>query len=139
MNTFETEDSIKNSEDFNKLKGELVAIRVIACRESKGEFDHIDIKSFSDENEKIEGNDEIKIKFRKNSIIYQLKYVRKLLDKVTAGEKLVGVKLSFKDSSIRFTYNDSSYVAFEIESDEVLNVDLNNDGIKFKCTLKKIK
>lgn len=141
INTFETDESIKSGEDFKKKEGK-TKDKIIEYRKSKGEFDRINIEAFErdddpPEDEKPEAGKEKIENSRKRSIIWKLDYVRKLLGKVKSGENLVGVKLAFPDNGIRFTYNDGSYVAFVVKSDGVLHVDLNNDGIKFKCTLKK--
>ena len=147
MNTFDTEESIKgkfkNDQDI-KVKKVKIKAKIIEYRKSKGEFDRINIEAFErdddpPEDEKPEAGKEKIENSRKRSIIWKLDYVRQLLDKVKAGENLVGVKLAFPDNGIRFTYNDGSYVAFVVKSDGSLYVDLNNDGIKFKCTLNKSK
>ena len=147
MNTFDTEESIKgkfkNDQDI-KVKKVKIKAKIIEYRKSKGEFDRINIEAFErdddpPEDEKPEAGKEKIENSRKRSIIWKLDYVRQLLDKVKAGENLVGVKLAFPDNGIRFTYNDDGYVAFEVKSDGSLYVDYENDGIKFKCTLNKPK
>ncbi len=147
MNTFDTEESIKgkfkNDQDI-KVKKVKIKAKIIEYRKSKGEFNRINIETFKrdedpPEDELPEAGQEKIENSRKRSIIVNLDYVRKLLGKVKVGEKPVGVKLAFPDNGIRFTYNDGSYVAFVVKSDGSLYVDLNNDGIEFKCTLNKPK
>ena len=147
INTFETEDSIKkkfkNNQDIKDKKVKIKA-KIIEYRKSKGEFDRINIEAFERDDdpptdESPEAGQEKIENSRKRSIIVNLDSRRQLLNKVKAGENLVGVKLAFPDNGIRFTYNDGDYVAFVVKSDGSLYVDLNNDGIKFKCTLNKPK
>ena len=147
INTFETEDSIKkkfkNNQDIKDKKVKIKA-KIIEYRKSKGEFDRINIEAFERDDdpptdESPEAGQEKIENSRKRSIIVNLDSRRQLLNKVKAGENLVGVKLAFPDNGIRFTYNDGDYVAFEVKSDGSLYVDYKNDGIKFKCTLNKPK
>ena len=143
LNTFETEESIKNGGNFKKKKGKAKA-KIIEYRKSKGEFDRINIEAFERDDdpptdESPEAGQEKIENSRKRSIIVNLDSRRQLLNKVKAGENLVGVKLAFPDNGIRFTYNGGDYVAFEVKSDGSLYVDYKNDGIKFKCTLNKPK
>lgn len=56
-----------------------------------------------------------------------------------SGENLVDIIVSFKNNGIRFTYKNDSYVDFEVESDEVLNVDFKDENTEFKYTLNKPK